>query len=265
MFSPSENYSAVPPGSVPAFGLNAVLQPAEPEWSTHRHPQLLLPVAGVVRVDARTCSAVIPAGRVVWIPGDVEHAVSVKRPVAVRVVRFWRGLEPGQGLDVFAAPPLLTEMVRHAADWGQDPPRTDAADAFFTALGGLIGRWRASTDDITLPHAGSPELRQGLNWLLGRLAHPVGPVDAALHAGLSLRTFQRRCRAELGMSPSAWLQRARVLQGLEMLNHSDLSIADVAMRCGYQSQASFGRVFKDHLGFTPVAWRALDAGSPSRN
>jgi transcriptional regulator GlxA family with amidase domain len=36
------------------------------------------------------------------------------------------------------------------------------------------------------------------------------------------------------------------------LNHS---VAKIAIACGYRSQASFGRVFKTHMGVTPAIWR----------
>jgi AraC-like DNA-binding protein len=245
-----------------ACGRSVLLTPAQPGRSNDACPILMLPVEGVIRVATHSCEAVVAPERAIWIPGHIEYTLSVGRPLLVYAVRFWRGLEAGEGLEVFTAAPLLREMTRHAVQWGESPPRTEAADAFFTALGGLVGRWRKRVDDVTLPHADSPALRAGLGWLFGRLAHPVGPVDAAVHANLSLRTFQRRCRAELGVSPSAWLQRARVLQGLELLDDDRLSVAEVALRCGYQSQASFGRVFKDHLGVTPVAWRSAQALSP---
>ena len=242
-----------------ACGRSVLLTPANSGRSNHPCPVLMLPVEGVIRVTSHSGEAVVAPERAVWIPGHLEYSITAGRPLLVYAVRFWRGLEGGERPEVFTAAPLLREMTRHAVQWGESPPRTEAADAFFTALGGLIGRWRKRVDDVTLPHADSPELRAGLGWLLGRLGHPVGPVDAAVHANLSLRTFQRRCRAELGVSPSAWLQRARVLHGLELLDDDRLSVSEVALRCGYQSQASFGRVFKDHLGVTPVAWRSAQA------
>jgi len=47
-------------------------------------------------------------------------------------------------------------------------------------------------------------------WALGRLRGPLTLDDLAEHARMSVRTFTRRFRAEVGMSPNQWVTQQRV-------------------------------------------------------
>jgi AraC-like DNA-binding protein len=185
-------------------------------------------------------------------------------PARIQWVTLWPEALEGAGVSVFDANPLLRAMIAEAVGWGNFPEEGTLTDSFFTALAGLLSGWLEDEVEVDLPTARSPELRRGLDWLLDRLPHPVGPADAALHSGLSLRTFQRRCREELGLTPTDWLQRARVLRALELLTIQRLTVGEIAIKCGYQSQASFGRVFKEHIGQTPLGWRASRAAMAAR-
>ena len=122
------------------------------------------------------------------------------------------------------------------------------------ALHNLLPVWtRGEHAEVALARDG--QLREALQWMHGRLEQPVGPAAGAAHVGLSVRSFQRRCQKELGMTPITWLQRARIIRSCELLMDPSRSVADVAVVCGYRSQASFGRVFKAHMGVTPAIWR----------
>lgn len=65
------------------------------------------------------------------------------------------------------------------------------------------------------------------------------------------RIFKR----ELGMSPWEYLNRYRVEQAVRLLRETDLPLSEVAMRCGFQDQAYFCRVFKKLKGATPGSLR----------
>jgi AraC-like DNA-binding protein len=220
-------------------------------------PLLLLAHDRTVRLKLQTHDLLVPRQWSAWLPPELNVIVQAQQPAALHSVtlKCLPGVAHAAHASVFPTPPLLREMMRQLVVWTRNPAPPELERAFHVALYGLVGRWLHHRDELTLQHATSPPLRKGLDWLLQRLNRPVGPVDAARQAGLSLRTFQRRCQEELAMAPSSWLQRARVLRGIELLDDDDLTVLEVAIRCGYQSQASYSRVFKEHLGLTPVTWR----------
>ena len=99
------------------------------------------------------------------------------------------------------------------------------------------------------------------SWLLARLDEPVTVARMAEHAGVPLRTFARRFRAETGASPLHWLLRQRLLAARQLLEESDLPVARVAERCGMGSAVSLRAHFRRELGTSPLAYRrAFRAG-----
>ena len=78
----------------------------------------------------------------------------------------------------------------------------------------------------------------------------------AWYAGMSVRTFQRHFKAQMGMTPSRWLVRERVRAACELLELTDLSIEVIAARVGLCDAAALRRGFSAMLGTSPSAYRA---------
>lgn len=103
----------------------------------------------------------------------------------------------------------------------------------------------------------STDLAAGLDPALAT-ALAAGPQHinrlAAL-AAVSRRTLERRARRHLGRGIAAELRRRRLAQAQAMLSDTGLTVAAVAQRCGFASNAELTRVFRRELGTTPTAWR----------
>lgn len=68
--------------------------------------------------------------------------------------------------------------------------------------------------------------------------------------------FHRIMRAYLGESIGSYLQRTRLGIAAQLLRTSDLQVSEIALKVGYDSQASFNKVFKRRFGITPGQFRA---------
>lgn len=92
----------------------------------------------------------------------------------------------------------------------------------------------------------------------------VSGVAASL--GLSTRQLERRFRDDLGLSPREVKQRLRLVRAAWLLEHTDLSVTQVATECSYGDGSHFSRVFLAHFGCRPTAWRqrARDPRQPAR-
>jgi AraC-like DNA-binding protein len=88
--------------------------------------------------------------------------------------------------------------------------------------------------------------RPGERWTVGSLGEAVA---------LSRSGFAARFNALVGEPPLEYLVRWRMTKAAQFLREGDLSISDIAERVGYQSEASFNRVFKQLEGTTPGAYR----------
>ncbi len=60
------------------------------------------------------------------------------------------------------------------------------------------------------------------------------------------------------LTDSTWLEllvRARLQTACHHLRHSDDTVAEVALCCGFGDQSSFHRTFKHRFGLTPGEYR----------
>ncbi|MCV7101915.1 GlxA family transcriptional regulator [Mycobacterium palustre] len=111
--------------------------------------------------------------------------------------------------------------------------------------------------------AGPTTLDQTRAWALTRIQDKLTLADLARHANTSIRTLNRRFRAETGLSPLQWLLQLRIDRARELLETTDLPVAVVAHRSGLGSVDSLRDHFVRTTGLTPSAYRAAFTHSPT--
>ncbi|MEU1881580.1 helix-turn-helix domain-containing protein [Streptosporangium sp. NPDC020072] len=92
-------------------------------------------------------------------------------------------------------------------------------------------------------------------WALERLHLPLSLVDLATHARMSRRTFTRRFRDEVGLSPGQWLVLQRLELARRLLETSDLAVDAVAAQAGFGTAASLRQHMQSTVGVSPMAYR----------
>lgn len=74
----------------------------------------------------------------------------------------------------------------------------------------------------------------------------------ASQLNISPSQFRRRLSAVTGTSPQLFIQNIRMKKARFLLdNHPELNINEVAIKCGYEENSTFTRVFKRVFGITP--------------
>ncbi|WP_250530133.1 AraC family transcriptional regulator [Caballeronia sp. ATUFL_F1_KS4A] len=92
------------------------------------------------------------------------------------------------------------------------------------------------------------------------LADNISLADIAASTGLTRMHFAAQFRRATGMRPHEYLLQKRIDHAQALLRTSKHSILDVALSCGFRSQAHFTTVFKRLVGATPKHWQTtLDA------
>lgn len=82
------------------------------------------------------------------------------------------------------------------------------------------------------------------------------PIERmARAASTSGRTFARRFLEEVGVTPLNWLKSERVARAAEILENSQIPLADVWIACGFGSSETFRREFRKTMGVPPVKYR----------
>ena len=77
----------------------------------------------------------------------------------------------------------------------------------------------------------------------------------AREAAVSRSVLADRFSKLIGMSPIRYLTCWRMELASQRLRHTSDPIAQIAVEVGYESEASFNRAFKRHVGDPPAAWR----------
>ncbi|MFF8989515.1 helix-turn-helix domain-containing protein [Streptomyces sp. NPDC014983] len=90
---------------------------------------------------------------------------------------------------------------------------------------------------------------------MDRLAEPITLEDMARHAHMSVRTFTRRFRSEVGSSPLKWLAQRRLAHARLLLESTDLTVARIATACGFGDPVALRKHFHTYLGLSPLAYR----------
>ena len=93
------------------------------------------------------------------------------------------------------------------------------------------------------------------DYVAARYDQTINVESMAAHVGLSTSQLNRRFKAKFQMTPSEYLRRVRVYQASRCLIESDLSITEVAMRCGFFDSAHLTRTFRRGMGQTPKEFR----------
>ena len=96
-----------------------------------------------------------------------------------------------------------------------------------------------------------PALRKIEEHLQEHLLNP----DLAAMCGMSEFAFIRRFRQALGQTPSRYILERRVSDAAQRLMFTDQKLDQIAEQTGFHDRAHLSRVFKEHIGASPAAYR----------
>lgn len=231
-------------------------------WDRHRHAEheVIIAMRGDYRCTLNsTPVALAPGEALVVKPGDWhEDLLQSGTCFTALWFRLPGGLfkaEVPAGQQVARPGPELQTAIsglERLAGVGARPARLDAALA--AILGLLVDGLPAEAlaPAFTADHGFTARLQA----LFSRL--PPGPASAEAIAraiGLSRRTLERQCRAELGCGPVQAHARWRVQRAGELLRTTDWPVRAVSEVLGFANPFHFSRAFARVYKISPAMWR----------
>lgn len=100
------------------------------------------------------------------------------------------------------------------------------------------------------------QLRCTIDYVETHLGQEIKLADIAELLGMSQYHFCRLFRQSMGFSPYQYVIQKRVEQAKKMLRQlQNTSIAAIALECGFSSQSSLCKHFRNLTGVTPKAYR----------
>lgn len=94
-----------------------------------------------------------------------------------------------------------------------------------------------------------------LNFVHEHHTEPISLQALADHLHLSHSRVSHVVRETCGQSFSKLMTDARIRSSLELLVHTQLSVNEVAFKCGFRDPSYFFKCFKTAVGMTPRAYR----------
>ncbi|MFD3332828.1 GlxA family transcriptional regulator [Streptomyces sp. NPDC058700] len=190
-------------------------RPATTHWSSAEHFQRLFPR---VRVDAD----------VLFVDdGDVLTSAGVAAGIdlCLHIVRRDHG----------------TAVANDVARRTVVPPHRDGGQAQYI--------------ERPVPEPGTHTTTAARAWALAHLHEPIQLRDLAGKEAMSVRTFTRRFRDEVGISPGQWLTQQRVERARYLLESTGLPVDRVARDAGFGTAQSLRTHLMSAIGVTPTSYR----------
>ncbi|MEV0435707.1 DJ-1/PfpI family protein [Nocardia sp. NPDC050413] len=93
------------------------------------------------------------------------------------------------------------------------------------------------------------------HYIAGNIARPLTVTELAEQAHVSERQLTRIFRTELGMTPAAYIEAARVEVARHRLETTDETLQRIATGCGFNTVDTLARAFRRRLDTTPAEYR----------
>lgn len=87
------------------------------------------------------------------------------------------------------------------------------------------------------------------------LSGNLNNLELALVAGMATNAFTRLFGGETGIPPQRYVKKKRIEEACILLHHSNLSIDQIAARCGFADRFHFSRIFRQLTGIPPAGYR----------
>jgi AraC-like DNA-binding protein len=114
----------------------------------------------------------------------------------------------------------------------------------------LAAHWQTETLWSATP---GERIEAMLEYIRANLAQPLSRQSLAHTFNLSAGYINQLFQAELGMPPSAVVNRERLARAYQLLDREGLSVAETALSVGYRDPFYFSRVFRQLYMIPPSA------------
>jgi len=106
-----------------------------------------------------------------------------------------------------------------------------------------------------VPEPGTSFTSAARVWALEHLDQPLTLRELAAQESTSVRTFTRRFREEVGVSPVQWLTQQRIERARRLLEETDLPVDRIATDAGFGTATSLRQHLKTAIGVSPSVYR----------
>ena len=137
----------------------------------------------------------------------------------------------------FRARMLVTELVVSLSGQMQD---SGTSDARLESVSGHI-----------------EDIQAAITYMNDNIAEQLTLKDIAAAINMSGTSMITAFKAVTGLTPYRYLTLQRIEKSVDMLRHTNATMTEIALQCGFQNSVSFNRAFKAVTGLTPSEYRNM--------
>jgi AraC-like DNA-binding protein len=233
------------------------LDPGE-TFPPHSHTswELLLITQGALRTKTKQSESRGVTGSIFLRPPWMTHEEMCTSNVGLKVqVIFWKPRRDAAQLRRLPQESFdATGRVHQAMSWLYDLHQTpDLARYHLDELLDLILLECARTAQPRITNRWSNVTA----YVHQHLAGPLTLDQMARIAGMSRNYFVEEFHREIGLSPMAYVRKARLDQACRVITQTNKVFSEIALETGFRDEYEFSRVFRRVMGFAPSTLRPL--------
>lgn len=244
------------------------------DWviAPHRHRdlvQLLLMEQGEAEVSLDGTTRKLRDGEFVYLPVPVVHGFRFRQGAEGLVLSFPQNVAAG----LRASAPELDRQLSRGFGGAANARLTELAAMLtqvFAAPGGYRAQMLVALSQAILtticeidrngaagpPDAAPRRMLEFETLVQQHMASRWRPGDYARAMSITTGHLNRICRQAAGRSASGWIEALAMTEACRLLAFTQLPVAEVAWRLGFEDPAHFSRRFRIARGGTPSGYRA---------
>lgn len=191
--------------------------------------------------------------KIVLIPSFTPYSTGMSQPFEHFFIHFYStgALDKiRREILVFDAD-SMTEKVPELMQKSGIPQMLGVYALLFNALAQI-------PDESYLPNSGEvidPRIRRILNLMYEHISTPVDNRHFSRIAGMGINDFYELFKKEMNLTPRQYMVMLRMDHAGNLLRHSQLTIEEIAEKCGYADRFHFSKAFRNCYGIPPAEFR----------
>lgn len=231
----------------------------ERKFDKHLHSkgQLSYVEDGIAYVTFENQQLVVPAKHFIWIPKETPHQLKVSHSATqLHSIYFPENKKHKSSFydqfGIYPANDLIIALIRFTERWNKE--FVHKKTPFYELIEGLyhlIAEEKLNRLDIMLPVSNDSKMTKITDFIQSHFGEHLTVELMTQKFNMSERTFTRWFKKELGITFMQYLKSVRMMQAIDFLLKTNLSISEIANKVGYNSLPSFSTIFYEYTGKRP--------------
>ncbi len=146
------------------------------------------------------------------------------------------------------------QFLLHSAD-RKDPDTLKRAEHYFQDLWYELGRLRFLAESLSPDRVTDTEIQKAMLYIIKHYGERLQVGVLASRCGMTHANFTNRFLRASGITPISYIRQIRLGNACLMMSQTEMTLGQIAERCGYENQFYFSRCFSAVYGMAPSVWR----------